>query len=720
MARQRAVAVFGQSNCDGKAAVSALPSLAASRWQSLGVYQNLHFWQNDPFDFHSNRGRITPLDLSFYDDAAVASENYRYIANKSYLTVTDVVPSAFGPELEIARGFAEEMGTDPDTGRPPITVKLGIDATFISPYEPVLLPFPNSDWWWPTWQRSWHPGYPKVPTAPVLFGSAVHTGVATSTTSSSLTQTGAGWGVNAYTARWVRATWTAGYSNNVLSATALIASNTADTLTVALWLGPTPPSGADPVVNFSIYPGTVNVLGTIDVKVSGTATGIAGAIPASVLTDAGAFVAGAHVGHWAIVGGAIGYISANTTDELTIQFWAPSVQAGTMGSVAYQVADIRPGAGSFAKLLIEDYVGACNTALVAEGHQIDVQDIFGIIGESDAGELIRAQRAGDNMRAIITYMRDRLVALGYTTLPANKIRVTLALVKENAIWTYATTVNEAYRALADSDPYISVVDTNSFSYGGATGSDTAHFDAQGQLDLGRALYESNKELREREGQATVGANYRLTLADLRTRFRRRYERTTSSAELTNPQVDSYLNDALRHLYNVAGDNAWFLRQIDTVTISGSPGQTTTLPSHIRRVYRVEKTTEPGLDLPNFVVGYSNEGRTQLVLPQHAAGTYNIHHFLYPLDLSADEDKCVVPPEYVELVILYACKRAAETAGNVDHAAIFNVEVAMLEQVMKRDLVRYDRPRKPAVTSRYEAEPFGPMSLRTWERGFDRY
>lgn len=694
MARRRGVIVFGQSNCNGRGSIATLISIGGTRWQSAGVYQNLHYWQNDPFDFHTNRGRITPLDLSFYDDATTASENYRYVASQTYLTVTDAVPSVFGPDLEIIRGHAEE-GPDA-SGQPPICIKLGLDLTFISPYEPVLLPFPNSDWWWPTWARSWHPSYPKIPTAPVSFSSAVHTGTATNSSTTTLVQAGAGWTVDAYKTKWVRATWTQGYTNNVLSATAMVISNTADTLTVAVWLGPTPSTTAA----FSIYTGTIDVLGTIDVKRTATTVGN---ITATALTDVGAFTPSAHIGHWAIVGGAIGYITANTADTLTVSGWSPLIGAAfTIAGGAYQVADIRPGAGSFSKVLIEDYVGACNTAVVAQGHDgIDVQDIYAFIGESDSGELTRAESAYENMKAVLHYMRTKLVELGYTTLPAHKIRVVIALVKEVSAWAYASTTNAEYQRLEDNDPYVVTVNTSDFSYGG----DGMHYDAQGCVDLGRACYEANAELRERESKSTTIDSMRLTLSDLRTRFRRRYERTTASNELTSPQVDSYLNDALRAFYNLCGDNAWFLRQIASLPLTASPGQINTLPIHVRRVFRVENATNPGLETPSQVVGYDTSGRTQLVLLHNSAGTYNVHYFYYPPDLSAADDRCIVPPEYIELVILYACSRASETAGNADHAAIFMAEAQKLEPTVKRDLVRYERPKKGALTSRYDQSPY---------------
>lgn len=704
--------MLGQSNGDGKGLVSSLATLQPTRWLSTGVYNNLFFWQNDCWDFHTNRGRIARLDLSTYDDAVVAPSSYAYLPNKNYLDTTANVPNTFGGELEIARGFAEELGANTTTGYTPIGIKLCIDATYFSPYEPTTFNLALQDWWWPGKDRTWHPSYPKIPTSPVTL-TQVATATITGSSSTTLTAGAAAWVADEHVGRWAKVTWADGHANNVRSTTGFIIDNTGTVLTVGSWRGGTPPTTG----TVTIYSGVSNVLGVVTTLETGTAT----AVTTTTLTLVGAFAGDSYAGKWVSVGGNLGLIASNTDDALTITAWTPAstLGVGISSNVSFTVYDIAWGAGSFSKVLVEDYAQACEDAL-GGGHQLDIQDVFTVIGESDASDGTRALHAYNNMKAVIHYIRTRLVELDLTTLPAEKIRVTIAKVKPVAAWPYADLVNSAFDQLADNDPYISVVETSSYSYGGTSGSDTQHYDANGQLGLGRALYESNFNLRARESKATVGDKYRLSLSELRTRFRRRYERTTSSAELTNPQVNGYLNDALRHLYNVAGDNAWFLRQIDSVSITGSPGQTTTLPAHIRRVYRVEKTTEPGLDLPNFVVGYSNEGRTQLVLSQHAAGTYNIHHFLYPLDLSADEDMCVVPPEYIELVILYACKRAAETAGNVDHAAIFNAEVAMLEPVMKRDLVRYDRPRKPAVTSRYEAEPFGPVSLRNWERSFDRY
>lgn len=817
MARRRAFLLCGQSNAAGKGSVASLASLSGSRWASTSVYQNLWFWQNDCMDFRSDRGRIVQLDLTNYNLGAVADSSYGYIPNQTYIDpLSTAVPATFGPELEISRGYAEESYTTDEDGKGSLCIKLGLDATFMSPWDPVELPaplpvvLPATDWYWPSLFRSWHPSYPACPPSPIALTAVASGTIGSTSTLTSAPYTiqgvGASWGADELNGKWFRATWADGNPNNVRSAIAIVrTSSSPSTLTVDEFIGGTPPVGAA----FSVFTGTSDVLGISDtietrtdvlaisealVQVNsavGTSTSVVGAggttlqdntpgtwtpnqFAGKTGTITGGLGAGAtfsvvsntadtltlsadwttngapsgidltstytvgdvwttneHAGRWVDVSGNLGLITSNTTDTLAISPLGGGVYMWTshreMGSTPWsfpadgiKIKDIRFAAGSLAKVLIEHYCVAADATLQVGGDRLDVQDIYFCIGESDSTEQARADRVYDNMKAIIAYMRTKLVELGLTSLPAHKIRVILAKVKNAASWTHYATTNAAFDRLAENDTAVTVVEVNDFPYGGFSGGDQQHYNAAGLLLLGRAMYEAGKTLELRETQATTDAGGRLTLSQIRTRVRRRYERTAATSELTDPQLDGYINDSLRDIYQMCGDNAWFLRQMSTVTISGSIGQETTLPRHIRRVYRIEDPSHPGVDIQWRATGYDEQGRTRVILYTRSAGTFLIHHFLMPADLGSDTDPCLVPPDYMELVILHACKRAAETAGNASQAGMFAMEAARVEQRVKQDLNRYDRPRKPALTTFQDEFGFEPFSFRAWESGWNRH
>lgn len=816
MARRRAFLLCGQSNAAGKGSVASLASLSGSRWASTWVYQNLWFWQNDCMDFRADRGRITQLDLTTYNSGAVADSSFGYIPNQTYLDTSTVVPATFGPELEIARGYAEESYPTDSGGKGALCVKLGLDATYMSPWDPVELPspfppvLPATDWYWPSLFRSWHPSYPACPASPIALTTVVTGTIGSGSTLSSAPYTiqdlGNTWGTDTLNGKWFRATWADGNSNNVRSAIAIVrTSSNPSTLTVDEFIGGTPPVGA----SFSVFTGTSDVLGisdTIETRTdvlainealvqingaTGTSTSVVGA-GGNTLQDntpgtwtvnqfagltgriTGGLGAGAtfsvvsntpdtltlsanwtangaasgidltstytvgdvwttneHAGRWVDVSGNLGLIVSNTFDTLAISPLGGGVYMWTshreMGATSWsfpadgiKIKDIRFAAGSLSKVLIESYCAAADAVLQTAGDRLDVQDIFFCLGESDASEVTRAGRAYDNMKAIIAYMRAKLVELGLTSLPASKIRVTLAKVKNAASWPFYSTVNTAFDQLAANDTNITTVEVDSYSYGGFSGSDQQHYDATGLLQLGRAMYEAAKALELRDSQATTDQGGRLTLAQIRERVRRRYERTAATSELTNNQLDGYINDSLRDIYQMCGDNAWFLRQMQSVTISGAIGQETTLPRHVRRVYRIEDPNHPGVDIQWRATGYDEQGRTRVILYTRSAGTFLVHHFVMPADLGSDTDQCLVPPDYMELVVLHACKRAAETAGNAAQAGMFGMEAARVEQRVKQDLIRYDRPRKPALTTFQDEFGFEQFSLRAWESGWDRY
>jgi hypothetical protein len=95
------------------------------------------------------------------------------------------------------------------------------------------------------------------------------------------------------------------------------------------------------------------------------------------------------------------------------------------------------------------------------------------------------------MTALIAWLRKELHARGYTTVARQKIGIVLGLIKEDDTWPYAPLVNNAYRNIARTDPYVEVSPVSSLALGGRApipGSpsfDFVHYSADAQVENGR-------------------------------------------------------------------------------------------------------------------------------------------------------------------------------------------------------------------------------------------
>lgn len=325
------------------------------------------------------------------------------------------------------------------------------------------------------------------------------------------------------------------------------------------------------------------------------------------------------------------------------------------------------------------------------GDRIDVMGIFASMGEQDAQELARAEVFQTAVKSLRDSARQAVADGAYSSIAASRIPFVMGLVRTTAaMWTYDDTVNAAMTALDADDLYTGVVNTDSFTASG----DSIHYDAVGALDFGQALYEKYLEVSQAEADASLPSPDRHTLSSLRSKVRRRYERNTVTNDAQSSMVDVFINDSLREIYNTLGDNAWFLRLIETITVNQSPTETT-LPEHMRRLYRLERAECPGQQVAWSMVGYTSQGKLKIRATQ--SGTMSAHYRWTPKELTADSDVALVPGEHVELVVMLACKRLAESTGNQTLSAYYVGESASLWRSLKRDALRHDRQRHEQLT-----------------------
>ena len=189
-----------------------------------------------------------------------------------------------------------------------------------------------------------------------------------------------------------------------------------------------------------------------------------------------------------------------------------------------------------------------------------------------------------------------------------------------------------------------------------------------------------------------------SLSTLRSKVRLRYARSRSSNDIRDSLLDVYINYALREVYNTVGDNAWFLRKTGLITVNG-PRTVTELPPNMKRLYRLEfESQSPGRDVDWTLVRYGDDNA--LVILTRCSGQVTAHFLDIPIDLVIETDEMALPDEHVELPVVLACKRIAESVGNVAFTQSLTADLAPLWKAMKRDCLRYDGQRHEGLRSPY--------------------
>lgn len=336
-----------------------------------------------------------------------------------------------------------------------------------------------------------------------------------------------------------------------------------------------------------------------------------------------------------------------------------------------------PGYGNrLAKVLIQDFLktGAVAAANSVLGETIEVVAIVGAIGETDSQDLQRAEQFGENLRAVLKYFRTEIANANLSAVRAEHIPCIMAKVREtDGVWTHAATVNAAMVQIATDDPYFGLVDTDDISVGGNTGVDTAHFDAAGQILLHKRFYSKYLEVIGRPDAAADFEENRATLLSLRNRVKDRYEKNQATNDAEDSLIDQFINDAQREIFNDLGDHAWFLRNIETMTLTAGPTTPVNLPRVVKRILRIERDSEPGTPVGFRMLGFTDEGRIQILMDSFFQGDFRVHYMSVPRDMTKDSDVSVIPPQFTELVVLLTCRRLAQVGRSMELEATFHAE-----------------------------------------------
>lgn len=330
----------------------------------------------------------------------------------------------------------------------------------------------------------------------------------------------------------------------------------------------------------------------------------------------------------------------------------------------------------------------------AEGNRMDIVGFFPVLGEVDAADETRAAMAGKNMRLIRDSLRQFAADNLLCQTNADEIPWIMAGVGSNS-WTAKATVNAALQEIAEEDTASAYVDTTGAEFTYEV--DGIHYNAAGQIALGAAFAEAWQETVDRKYAATRLKAELPTLQSISTAVRNRYERTGASADARTTLMTQFVNDALREVYLTLGDNAPFLRLAEPLVSSATYPDTLTLPYRIKRLLRIDNQTFPGQQVTWKGDAIVDNGRVRIVLHDYTGGPFIAHFIIVPPDLVEPADSCLVPNDYIELVVLLTCRRLAEASGNAKVAAAYAMESERMWRWVKKDALRQQRMRQDTLT-----------------------
>lgn len=345
------------------------------------------------------------------------------------------------------------------------------------------------------------------------------------------------------------------------------------------------------------------------------------------------------------------------------------------------------------------FVGNAAAALTSEGNEIDIQGIFAVVSDVDAASEAYGTKAYDNLVNLVKSLREFIDGGNYSSRRASTIPIVFGSVATTT-YSYQSTVNAALTQLAQDDPYVKVVDASAYTLE----TDQIHWDAPACQEFGVDAFEAWSAALVDESDATRPQDDLPKLSDIRTKVRRRYERTVVANDITDEQMDLFINDAIREIYNTLGDNAWFLRRSETLTMTTTYPGTLTLPRKVKRLIRVDRSAFPGSPVKIKGLTYTDQGRLQVTLMDYSGGPFVAHYLLLPKDLEQDNDTTLIPWDHIELIVMLTCKRLAESGGNAAIASYYAGETQRLWQYAKRDAMRYDRIRGGVLESNDHMAP----------------
>ena len=390
--------------------------------------------------------------------------------------------------------------------------------------------------------------------------------------------------------------------------------------------------------------------------------------------------------------------AADVTGEPYYCYWTPS-----------EKADWSPAS----ERLYNDFARKMDAAAaqLPEGTVMDLDAVVVWFGDNDANTLGENELKATwsrHVRTIINRIRSDAVARGWTTKPAEQVKILWPSVQfayngqGSPNWNAPDYCNSVLSGIAENDEYMTVLPVsgwNSLTYDRLVyGYDApliieegSHYGSSGYEQAARDMIGQLQKMDELPFDA-IDLDEAITVDEAKSRVRQYYGRSRGNIDIDDAELLQHLNGAYYHCLNQAGDNVWWLRRREQFSITAGPTAIHTFPKKVDRVLRIEGREDPSYPIQFELIGHSSNGKLQINMSEQASGTFWVQYITVPRRLTSDAQYLNAPEVIVEWIIVETCRRLASSASNEPLAAYYSGESRVLQQDTMRHMGQTQRKR----------------------------
>lgn len=326
------------------------------------------------------------------------------------------------------------------------------------------------------------------------------------------------------------------------------------------------------------------------------------------------------------------------------------------------------------------------------GDSLDVRLVVLWVGDNDSNQTSpRVTYFNQVYRQMIKQIREDLVDNDWTSLPKHQIPIAMiGIHKAYDNSGQYSTLNNIIRQIEQDDAYTKWVKSDNWELLSEAGiTDPAlgpggHFSHNGYLTAANDIYNAFLVM-EDLGEDPLGLENRVDREEVRTRVLNYYERGSGRTDSTTTVVNQHINAALFHILNRVGDNAYWLRRLHRMTLSGDISTAVDLPKTVHRLLRIEGENAPDYPLQFTLLGHTDGGRMRILLKERYTGNFDVHFITRPPELSRDDENVPLPYDLVEWLVVETCRRLARASGNIPLQAALQSEAAQLQADCMRNM-----------------------------------
>ena len=389
-------------------------------------------------------------------------------------------------------------------------------------------------------------------------------------------------------------------------------------------------------------------------------------------------------------------------------WWTPSDQF-----------DWVPSTDRLYKKWYDKMVGAA--ADLPAGSKLDVRLIVIWMGDNDANNRSRSsleQGYEAAARALFKRIRYDIEQNDWSTLPAAQIPIVLP----SSYSKYANSlllpafnsvnfVNEVYAKIAKDDPYMRIVSSegwNTLTKDGFGGmliiNPSTHFGPTGYIQAAQDVFEAYRAIEITPWDALDGEDL-LTVTQIVDRVKTYYNRSRVNTDIEDDDLLlQHVNGAMTDVMNAVGDNAYWIRRREQMSLAFGPNAPVTLPRYVHRLLKIEDPLDPTYPMHFEQIGLVDGGKLQIIMRERSSGTYTVQFITYPREMTTLTEKVPIPYRLIEWLVVETCKRLARSSTNAALQASLDVEAMKLQKGCLHEMAVMQRSR--------------PVRLRTQRRAIN--